>query len=228
MKIQPSLSEWNFITFTCSYVRLSRKIAPFVFGVSIGLIVGVGFFVFKINDMFNKLRDSASDKITVIQQPVKNVVQPEEKKDTRERFRINLGKTHKVNYAEADSLIRQDDHIKIATDELLSVKNIKVIRIGDNLTANDSAAAKLADIEQSSSDIFFVEFWRTPLNSKGYRFSKNKLMLYGFVDFNNILLYELDNSYYLKASDQVYKLFMGAEFRQLERVVDSDLLAKIN
>jgi hypothetical protein len=41
-------------------------------------------------------------------------------------------------------------------------------------------------------------------------------------------MYELDNSYYIKSSDQVYKLFYGADFRSLERVVDTGLLAKIN
>ena len=48
------------------------------------------------------------------------------------------------------------------------------------------------------------------------------------MDFNNVLLYQLDNSYYIKCSDQVYKLFYGADFKQLERVLDTDLLARIN
>jgi hypothetical protein len=53
-------------------------------------------------------------------------------------------------------------------------------------------------------------------------------MLYGFVDYNNLLLYGLDADYYIKSSDQVYKLLPGSDFKQLERVIDSDLLARIN
>jgi hypothetical protein len=127
-----------------------------------------------------------------------------------------------------DSLIKQDSRLNIATDELLMVKNIKSINIGDNVNAQDTLAAKLSHVEETSSDLYFVEFWKTPLNSKGYRFSKNKIMLYGFQDFNNVLLYQLDNSYYIRCSEQVYRLFYGGDFRQLERVVDVDLLAKIN
>ena len=52
-------------------MRFSRKIPTFVFGLSIGLLVGVGFFVFKINDLFNKMKDSAKSQITVVEQPVK-------------------------------------------------------------------------------------------------------------------------------------------------------------
>ncbi len=210
-------------------MRLKRKIPTFIFGVSIGLALGSAFFIFKITDVFNRLKDSAKEQITVIEQPVKNVeLKDEQKQKDKDRFKINLGKNVKLNYHEVDSLIKQDADINIATDELLSVKNIKVINLTDNLSSKDSLAAKLAHVEESNSDLYFVEFWKTPLNSKGYRFSKNKIMLYGFMDYNNVLLYQLDNSFYLKSSDQVYRLFFGGDFKQLERVVDSDLLAKIN
>jgi hypothetical protein len=210
-------------------MRFTRKIPTFVFGLSIGLIVGVGFFVFKINDIFNNMKDAAKSQITVVEQPVKNAdKESEEKRKDKERFKINLGKTTKVNYSEVDSLIRESSEINIATDELLSVKNVKIIRISPNVGSGDSLAAAVAGVKENSSDLYFIEFWKTPLNSKGYRFSKNKILLYGFMDYNNVSLYELDNSYYIKSSDQVYKLFYGADFRSLERVVDTGLLAKIN
>lgn len=211
-------------------MRLKRKIPTFVFGVSIGLIIGVAFFVFKINDLFDRIKTSASEKITIIEQPVKNIPENEErdKIKNKERFKINMSKSPKINYKEVDSLIALDSRINVATDELLTVKNVKVIQIGDKFSGKDSLPAKLARVEESNSDLYFIEFWKTPLNSKGYRFSKNKIMLYGFMDFNNVLLYELDNSYYIKCSDQVYKLFYGGDFKQLERVLDTDLLARIN
>ncbi|MDP1802314.1 MAG: hypothetical protein Q8L81_13230 [Bacteroidota bacterium] len=210
-------------------MRFSRKIPTFVFGLSIGLLVGVGFFVFKINDLFNKMKDSAKSQITVVQQPVKNADNEDEvKKKNKERFKINLGKTNKINYSDVDSLIRDNSEINIATDEMLSIKNVKIIRITPTVSATDSLAADVAGVKENTSDLYFIEFWKTPLNSKGYRFSKNKVMLYGFIDYNNVSLYELDKSYYIKSSDQVYKLFYGSDFRSLERVVDSDLLAKIN
>jgi len=118
--------------------------------------------------------------------------------------------------------------LMIATDEILKVKTVKIIRIGNSTEGKDSLASKLAQVNDVISDMYFIEFWKTPLNSKGYRFSKNKILLYGFVDFNDVLLYELDDSYYLKSSDQVFKLFYGSDFKKLELVLDTDLLAKIN
>jgi hypothetical protein len=73
-------------------MRFKRKIPTFIFGVSIGLIIGIGFFVFKITDIFNNLKDAAKEQITVIQQPVKNVKEESDgKKKNKERFKINLG-----------------------------------------------------------------------------------------------------------------------------------------
>ncbi len=210
-------------------MRFSRKIPTFVFGLSIGLLVGVGFFVFKINDLFNKMKDSAKSQITVVEQPVKTEnKEDEEKRKNKERFKIDLGKSGKVNYSEVDSLIRDNSEVNVATEELLSVKNVKIIHIHPENGQNDSLAADVAGVKENTSDLYFIEFWKTPLNSKGYRFSKNKVLLYGFLDYSNVSLYELDNSYYIKSSDQVYKLFYGADFKSLERVIDSGLLAKIN
>ena len=206
---------------------MKRKIPTFVFGLSIGLLVGIGFFVLKINDLFNKLKESASEKITVIEKTV-NTTDEDEKTKNKNRFKINFKKSTKINYSEVDSLIKEDSGINIASDELLTVKNIKIIQIGEFIPSKDSSDIQKTRIDDTNSDLYFVEFWKTPLNSKGYRFTKNKIMLYGFDDFSNLTLYEIDHSFYIKSSDQVYKLLYSSEFKQLDRVLDSELLAKIN
>jgi hypothetical protein len=210
-------------------MRLKAKIPTFIFGVSIGLLVGVAFFVFNLTEMFNRLKASATSQVTVIQQPVKQVTvsaQPVEK--NRERFKINLGKTAKVNYREVDSLIGDDSKITIATEELLSVKNVKLIHLDDKNSAGDSLSAKLANVSEPVSDTYQIEFWKTPLNSKGYRFSKNKIVLYGVQDFSSVLLYELDKNYYIKFAGQVYQVTYSSEFKPLTRVVDPELLTRIS
>ena len=206
---------------------MKRKIPTFVFGLSIGLLVGICFFVFKINDLFNKLKESASEKITVIEKTV-NKTDEDEKTKNNNRFKINFKKSTKINYSEVDSLIKEDSGINIASDELLTVKNIKIIQIGEFIPSKDSSDIQKTRIDDTNTDLYFVEFWKTPLNSKGYRFTKNKIMLYGFDDFSNLTLYEIDHSFYIKSSDQVYKLLYSSEFKQLDRVLDSELLAKIN
>lgn len=205
-------------------MNLKRKIPSFIFGLSIGLLLGVAFFVFKLTDIFDSIKSSAKEQVIITEKKVDDVSQ-NNYTSKENRFKINLGKNNKVNYHEVDSLINDD--LKIASDELISVKNVKLISFED-IIQTDTVPAKLAGVVSSNSNLYFVEFWKTPLNSKGYRFAKNKVMLYGFVDYINIDLYQLENSYYIKCSDQVYKLEYSSDFKPLERVVDAELLAKIN
>ena len=100
-------------------MQFRRKIPSFIFGVTVGLLIGAGFFVFKINDVFNNLKASAKEEITVIEQPVKNNSTDEwNKKNNSERFKINFGKPQKVNYKEIDSLNSRILHL----EELLKDK----------------------------------------------------------------------------------------------------------
>ena len=62
---------------------LKRKIPSFVFGLSIGLLIGIAFFLFKIDSIFNTLKSSlSSDKITVVEQKVES---DEEKDKTKNK-----------------------------------------------------------------------------------------------------------------------------------------------
>ena len=206
-------------------MQIKHKIPSFVFGISIGLIIGVGFFIFKLDDYFNKIKSAATEQIKVIEQPVKQ----EEKKEVpgnENRFKINTKVSPNVNYKEVDSLIREETEINVAKEEFLSVKNIKLIDLDKG--QKDTLSAKLAGVNEDNTILFFVEFWKTPLNSKGYRMAKNRIMLYGFSDFSSINIYKVDDTFYLKSEEQVYKLSGSADFMPMEKVNDSELLTKIN
>jgi hypothetical protein len=58
--------------------------------------------------------------------------------------------------------------------------------------------------------------------------TKNRIILYGFSDFSSLNLYKVDDFYYLKSEEQVYKVSANSDFMPMDRVSDSDLLAKIN
>lgn len=207
-------------------MQIKRKIPAFVFGVSIGLIIGIGFFIFKLDDYFNKIKSAATNQIKIIEQPVK---QEEEKSaaEEKERFKINTKVSPYTNYKEVDSLIKEDKSINLAKEELISVKSIKLIDL--DVAVKDSLAATVAGVNASSnSNLFFVEFWKTPLNSKGYRMTKNRIMLYGFSDFSSFNLYKVDDNFYLKSEEQVYKVDINPDFMPMERVSNSELLARIN
>lgn len=211
-------------------MRFKRKIPSFVFGVSIGLLAGIAFFVFKIDDYLKKLNKPTIDNIKVVEQSVSPSTEKKENKTVKNthKITINTDKSPDINYNEVDALLREGDNITVAQEELLSVKNIKVIDL-DGLSRKDTLTGQLAGVTSIDfPNMFFVEFWKTPLNSKGYRMTRNRVILYGLSDFSNITIYKVDDSFYLKDDDVVYKISAGTEFKPMELVNDADLLTKIN
>jgi hypothetical protein len=213
--------------FTLTKMQFKRKIPSFVFGVSIGLIIGIGFFIFKLDDYLSKIKSAGKETIKIIEKPV-IPEQKEEPKDDKERYKINTKVSPYTNYKEVDSLIKSEDgEINLAKEEFISVKNLKLIDL--DVVQKDTMAAKLAGVNRNeNAGLFFVEFWKTPLNSRGYRMTRNRIMLYGFSDFSSLNLYKVDDVYYLKSEEQVYKVSPNADFMPMDRVSDVDLLAKIN
>src|ERR1051326_2531766 len=113
-------------------MQIKRKIPTFIFGLSIGLIIGVGFFIFKMDDYFSKMRSAATKEIKVIEQPVKQT-EKEEPKNDKERYKINTKVSPYTNYKEVDSLIREgDEEVNLAKEEFISVKNLKLIDLDNN------------------------------------------------------------------------------------------------
>ncbi|MES2566497.1 MAG: hypothetical protein V4565_06510 [Bacteroidota bacterium] len=209
-------------------MRFKYKIPPFVFGVSIGLLAGVAFFIFKIDDYLKKFNKPNIDNIKIVEQIVP-ADSPEKKERTKseKKLSIDTRNSPNVNYNEIDELLKEED-INVAQEELLSVKNIKVIDL-DGQFKKDTLTGQLAGVTSSDyPNLFFVEFWKTPLNSKGYRMTRNRVILYGLSDFSNITIYKVDDNFYLKNDDVVYKISSGTEFKPMELVHDTDLLAKIN
>jgi len=209
-------------------MRFKYKIPPFVFGVSIGLLAGVAFFIFKIDDYLKKFNKPNIDNIKVVEQTMSSD-KSEEKEESKsdKKKSINTKNSPNINYSEVDALLKEED-VKVAQEELLSVKNIKVINL-DSGTKRDTLTGQLAGVTNSEyPNLFFVEFWKTPLNSKGYRMTRNRVILYGLSDFSSITIYKVDDNYYLKNDDVVYKISSGTEFKPMELVNDSQLLAKIN
>ncbi len=207
-------------------MQIRRKIPSFVFGVSIGLLIGIAFFLFKIDSIFNSIKLAGSDKVTIVEQKVGSDEEKEKSKN-KERFKIKVSNQARVNYKEVDSIINSDASINVVVDQFISSKLIKVINL-TNSNSNDTLAQYVAGVNTIQSDSYVMEFWKTPLNSKGYRFQKNKIMLYGVNDHNDLLLYQYEGRYFIKSFEVVYELESSQDFQPLVKVNNTELLSKLD
>lgn len=215
------------------------KIAPFTFGLSIGLLAACLFFIFKLDTYIRKIDlTNLAPKNTVSEQ----VVSPsdEEKKTSQpEKLKTQKKTESKTPKKEAPPIIAASNNTdssvagetyRVLKEELQSVKNIyvKVIAAPEK-NKKDSLIASLAGVTTpGDKELFMIEFWKTPLNSKGYKMTRSRLLIYGFNEGKDLQLVKEADRYYLKNNDVVYALTYSAEFRPLERAPEAEVKGKFN
>lgn len=125
------------------------------------------------------------------------------------------------------------DDIVVRKDELLSTKTLEVNNVSpaaSKTTGKDSLLQKVSGIKDDKSSgrqMFNVELWASPLNYKGYRMSKYKMVLYGITSVDGLKLYKLDDVIYLKIASAVYRLDYASDFKPYERITDEQIINKL-
>jgi len=121
-----------------------------------------------------------------------------------------------------------EEKIVVRKDELLQTKMI------DLLDADFSPKTKQDSMligEGIPHKVLFqvsVEYWKSPINYKGYKMGKNKLILFGVYDFDSVKLIRLNNAIYMKYGSSFYKLLNTDTYLPLMKVTDDLLLLKLN
>jgi hypothetical protein len=233
-----------------------EKSKGFVIGIMVGLIVAGGFFILKLDDYFKELNfykslsktftsetkqpESADKKKEFV--PSKNK-QPENAKSKNKEGLSTKIVEKSAFVMDADTLKKEslkdsaistsEDYIVVRKDELLSTKTLEVLSldpVASKMNAKDSLLQKVSGIkdDRSNSKQFFnIEFWSSPLNYKGYKLSKYKLIVYGIESPEGLKLFKVDDVIYLKSSAMIYRLDYSSDFKQYERITDEMIINKL-
>jgi hypothetical protein len=225
-----------------SMSKFRDKLQTFVFGLSVGLLIACLFFIFKLDDYFRKIDFSIlNQKKNVSEEMVPAKAKEENsggKKDERsENKKTENASSKKTNgnfisfSNQNDSSFAESDNYKVLKEELISVKNIyvKVVGVQEKTSATDSLIASLAGVTTpDEKEFFMIEFWKTPLNSKGYKMTRNRLLIYGYNENADASIIKLNENYYLRNNSMIFKLNYSSEFKPLERESDADVAGKFN
>ncbi len=220
--------------------QFGNRLQVFLLGLLFGIVLSGGFFLLKLDDyvkdfaMNNPLvnqDDKEEDETSTQDQSTDKQVKPKKNNTTTDVSDEN-------DVTDVNDSLSSDDttgnvfitdpngEIVVRTNELLGEKVISLVNL-DGIKAIDSIRSKEAGIKEEPGKSVTVEFWRSPLNYKGYTLSRSRLVLFGFGTDENIALYRLDQSMFMKTNGGVFRLENTADFRQLERVTDESLLARL-
>lgn len=128
------------------------------------------------------------------------------------------------------SITDKNEEIIVRKDELLATRQVDMANLSVNANGNDSLLQKVSGIRDDKNTVkqpMNVEFWRSPINYKGYKMAKNKIVLFGVAEQDDVKLYRLEEGHYIKLQQGVYKIDYTNDFRQFERINDESILARI-
>jgi hypothetical protein len=196
-------------------IHWKTKISGFILGLSIGILIGAGFFLIKLNDIFSSLKENLlKQPVTILEKKIENKNETDDKKEKSKKnpFKIEL-KNLPVKYREVDSLINSNnENIDIQTEIIESVKFIRVMC----LPPDSASSAEPIELK--------LEFRKNPLNTKGYVFSGNALYLYGINSSASPEVFCFRNKYYLKLSEDLFEISpQGQEQKPFKRASDEAL-----
>ncbi len=125
------------------------------------------------------------------------------------------------------------DEVVVKKDELIGAKTFEVINLNPlpkTSSAKDSLLQRVSGVQEEKNtgkQLFNIEFWKSPLNYKGYKMSKYKIVLFGIASDEGIKVFKQDDAIYLKNLSTVYKLDYANELKPYEKINDESIINKL-
>ena len=236
--------EQELINYVTSNVALKsytpRSVIAIVIVMLIIIVSGVGvwnylekdvavtnkhFFTF---DFFSKEKNKNGDKPKERRSFIKEnkqVVAP----DTL--LQAKQDSTNAVHSENTSDSLTADANIVIKKDELVTVLEVPVLNKSAEKSKESLAketAEKLNPAAQlpepdSHPVALQVEFWQSPVNYKGFKLAKNKLVLFGIDRPDAVKLYSLNDQLYMQYDKMITKLSPAEDYQSFLAIRESEI-----
>jgi hypothetical protein len=217
------------------------KTFTFFSGILIGVLAGLGIVFIVLNGInpFSSSSSSAgesSDTLVDLRNTSAPVVQHSRKSQSIQP-ESSAEIIDSTQAPSSDSIVQNDneqnqesyvtDEIVVKRDELIETRELKLITLekGGSKSKTDS----LLKVFQGggSAAEFRIEYWRSPINYRGFKFIRNAIVAFGLDAKENSRLYQLNDQYYLRQGASVYRLFITEKFEPFVRVTDENLIKQL-
>lgn len=118
---------------------------------------------------------------------------------------------------------KKDEDINIRKDELIASRTVPIIYLNDPVKS-DTIVKELLGIKGNLPEEMKIQFWNSPLNYKGYKLSRNTLVVYGLSEQLAYEVYYKDGKHYLSNEGEFYRLNETTAFRSFDRANREDIL----
>ena len=220
----------GIIVYYNSVITNENKISVNLIPQIVKQVIGV------INNKSENSTDTLLNKINNEQNVAisDSLITNNDKEESQNNNQLNIALDNDSTAA-ADSIINAES-INIKQEELLISKELTIYALETPVqlkpNKSDSLLAVVSGTKDESKKAnqqkIIVELWKSPINYKGYQASKNKIIMFGFTDIQDIKLYGSKSTLYLKHIENVYSINYNTDFSSYEKVSDNNILNQIN
>jgi hypothetical protein len=230
----------------------SNKFLLIFIGIVIGFFLGSGIVWYKltnnINDLFSLYKGLLFEKN---QKELKTIVSNSVNEDETSESKyhntyipdsiLKNDDSKDYNTENPDSISSElksqnntsDKDIVVAKDEMIALKKYQIEgHKTNNQNGKSNLDSLLTDDKTSktkrSDNSVTVEFWKSPINYKGYRFDSYKVVIFGLNDYDVTKFKYYNSILYLKSKNDYYEIEPSEKFRALSIVTNSELIKKLN
>lgn len=211
---------------------ISSKITFFIFGMFSGVVI-TSLLVLLLSDnispgkFFKKItsRDTIVDKSVAFydEQPKKIVPKAKPKVEQDDFFtdnQIEESSTIASN-SESEIQVSKDELINILSFPLKDLDRVEIKKSSDSLLQQFEGQA----VNQDKRN-YQIEFWKSPINYKGYKMIRNRIVVFGLDPAEQTTVIKYENQIFLKSGSIFYALKMTDEFEALKKT-EEDTKTKI-
>lgn len=143
---------------------------------------------------------------------------------------------HAINVSDSinlDSVVKKSDIIddfSVVKEELLYSRSVHLINKdlkNDQLNKVDTIFLDENIGNNNTSAEYNIEFWKSPINFKGYKTGKNKIVLFGIYEFKKLSLKKQNDILYLQCDDKYYIIENTDNYKPLSLLSNKLLINKL-
>jgi hypothetical protein len=209
---------------------------PFSFlsGILLGMLAAIGLIFLLIND-FNPLNlfSEKTEKLqsdTLVDLRERKVVGFKKGKKNSPKIQKDIESNSTDSFAiqndsETVKNSLKDENIIVRRDELLESRFIDLIVLDGKKKNNKSdSLIQLLENNNPEKPQYKIEFWKSPINYKGFKMIKNNLIVFGLEVNEGSKLFSYEQQFYLKHGIAVYIIYQTSEFQALKRIYEESII----
>jgi hypothetical protein len=209
-----------------------RGPASFITGIVIGLAASAAlFYLFKrsggdgnsVSDDSLLKADTLIDKRLLDKRPTGKQIKVRNNSNFN-AAEYNSEETLISDSSVADTAAMVTDEVFVRRDEMIKSVSIELSSLQTN---SDSLIAIFLEESSTGRASVNIEFWRSPVNFRGFKFIRNTVVAFGLDTEEPATAALYNGELYIKSGTVVYRMYPTARFKPLQQITDGALLKSI-